>query len=89
MADTHAHHDSLSHAVKVDLDNTPRNERIRIRKRTEEEIELARELTEKAKQLPTREALIEKVRKQIESGEYDTPDKLDTALSRLLDDLAD
>jgi uncharacterized protein YpuA (DUF1002 family) len=87
MADTNARHDSLSHAVKVDLDNTPRNDRIRIRKRTPEEIELARELTEKSKDLPTRKALIEKVRKQIEAGEYDTPDKLDTAMSRILDDL--
>ncbi len=88
MAESNAHHDSLSHAVKVDLDDTPTNDRIRIRKRTRDEIALARELTEKAKNLPTRKELIEKVRKQIEAGEYDTPDKLDTALSRVIDDLS-
>jgi hypothetical protein len=38
--------------------------------------------------LPARQELVDRVRAEIAEGTYDTPEKLDQALSGLLDDLA-
>ncbi|MFN3167504.1 MAG: flagellar biosynthesis anti-sigma factor FlgM [Phycisphaeraceae bacterium] len=46
-------------------------------------------LLSKLKQLPeVREGLINSVKSQIEAGTYDTPERFDTAVNALLDDLA-
>lgn len=45
-------------------------------------------LLSKLKQLPEiREGLVNSVKSQIESGNYDTPERFDTAINALLDDL--
>lgn len=45
-------------------------------------------LLSKLKQLPeVREGLVNSVKSQIEAGTYDTPERLDTALQAMLDDL--
>lgn len=45
-------------------------------------------LLSKLKQLPeVREGLINSVKSQIEAGNYDTPERFDTALEAMLDDL--
>ena len=51
--------------------------------------ERARFLNKLASLPPTRRELIDRVQKQIAAGTYDTPDKLDQAMSSLLDDLGD
>jgi hypothetical protein len=37
--------------------------------------------------LPLRRALVERVRQEIAAGTYDTPDKLEAALARLIGEL--
>ena len=45
---------------------------------------------ELAKQLPpTRQALIEQVKAEIAAGTYETPERLQAAVARLLDELTD
>lgn len=45
-------------------------------------------LLSKLKQLPeVREGLVNSVKSQIEAGNYDTPERFDTAINALLDDL--
>lgn len=47
-------------------------------------------LLSKLKQLPeVREGLIHSVQAQIEAGNYDTPERFDTAIDALIDDLFD
>jgi len=42
----------------------------------------------KARQLPAvREELVQRVRAEIEAGEYETPEKLQRAIDRLMDEL--
>lgn len=36
---------------------------------------------------PIRTGLVDRVRREIASGTYDTPDKLDAALDRMIDEL--
>jgi len=44
----------------------------------------------KLKQLPEiREGLVNSVKAQIEAGNYDTPERFDTAVNALIDDLAE
>ncbi len=48
----------------------------------------AARLVEKAGQMPEiRQGLVDRIRAQIASGSYETPDKLDVAVSRLLDEI--
>ncbi len=54
-----------------------------------DEEELAR-LVSKAKALPAvRRELVERIRQQIQAGTYETPEKLDTAIERMLEEEAD
>lgn len=59
--------------------------------RTSDRVELSDQarLLSKLKQLPeVREDLVNSVRSQIEAGTYDTPERFDTAVNSLLDDLS-
>ena len=48
----------------------------------------AARLAEQVRQMPeVRQELVDRVRAQIASGTYDTPDKLDLAVERLLDEI--
>lgn len=49
--------------------------------------ELARRLAQRPTSDTLRPELVDRVRNEIESGEYDTPEKLDIALDRLFGDL--
>ena len=56
------------------------------RGRQVDEEELAR-LVRKAKALPAvREDLVERVRRQIQAGTYETPEKLEIAIERMLEE---
>lgn len=48
---------------------------------------LARSLSRLTSDEPVRQDLIDRVRGEIEAGRYDTPDKVDTAVDRLLTEL--
>lgn len=59
--------------------------------RTSDRVELSDQarLLSKLKQLPeVREGLVNSVKSQIESGNYDTDERFDTAINALLDDLS-
>lgn len=59
--------------------------------RTSDRVELSDQarLLSKLKQLPEiREGLVNSVKSQIESGNYDTDERFDTAINALLDDLS-
>jgi len=59
--------------------------------RTGDRVELSEQarLLSKLKQLPeVREGLVNSVKSQIEAGSYDTPERFDTAINALLDDLS-
>lgn len=59
--------------------------------RSADRVELSEQarLLSKLKQLPeVREGLVNSVKSQIQAGNYDTPERLDTAINALLDDLA-
>jgi flagellar biosynthesis anti-sigma factor FlgM len=59
--------------------------------RTGDRVELSEQarLLSKLKQLPeVREGLVNSVKSQIESGNYDTAERFDTAVNALLDDLS-
>ena len=58
--------------------------------RTGDRVELSENarLLSKLKELPeVREGLVNSVRAQIEAGNYDTPERFDTAINALIDDL--
>jgi len=58
---------------------------------TTDELEIsdAARLTEQAKELPDiRQEKVQSIRASIEAGTYDSADKLDAALERLLDEIA-
>ena len=59
--------------------------------RTSDRVELSDQarLLSKLKQLPeVREGLVNSVKSQIEAGNYDTPERFDTAINALLDDFS-
>ncbi len=48
------------------------------------------EWSRKAREMPeVRRDLVDRVRAEIDAGQYETPEKLDAAVDRLLEDLAD
>ncbi len=58
--------------------------------RTGDRVQLSEQarLLSKLKQLPEiREGLVNSVKSQIEAGNYDTPERLETAINALIDDL--
>ena len=71
--------------------NQPRGKKaINIPKRSPEDIKLARQLLDKVQQMPdVRQDLCEEVKRQIEQGTYETPERLEKAVNRLLEELFD
>lgn len=76
--------DSISKPARTSTDSATTT-------RTSDRVELSEQarLLSKLKQLPeVREGLVNSVKSQIDSGNYDTEERFDTAINALLDDLS-
>jgi negative regulator of flagellin synthesis FlgM len=67
---------------------TPQALPTRLRRNDQAEISVVGRMLSLLSDLPVRQDMVDRVRQEIASGTYDTPDKLQAALDTVLDDLA-
>jgi len=79
---------ATSHSDRAKQEKARGKKPLSVPKRSPEDIELARRLLEKVQQMPdVREELCAKVRQEIEQGTYETPERLERAVDRLLEEV--